>query len=313
MKRFISMFFLFLIFFVTCYIASVIIVGNYASGIFKKNIIYKFGGYGHMYSRVKESEKFSNVDVLFMGSSHSYRGFDPRIFERSNFRIFNFGSSSQSPMQQEVLINQYLNHLKPKLVVFEMYPSVFELDGVESALDILANNKIDYNSVKMCFRANNIKTYNTLIYSYYKQVLGSNKDYRESAIKKDDRYIPGGFVEKKMALYKSPPDKTNNKKVCKLNNVQLDIFKSILKNLSEKKIKYVLVQAPVTNYVFKSYANSAEIDSVFNSLGTYYNFNKLLQLNDSLFYDSHHLNQNGVIIFNNSFIEVLKKDNLLVN
>ena len=42
------------------------------------------------------------------------------------------------------------------------------------------------------------------------------------------------------------------------------------------------------------------------SYGTYYNFNEMISLDDSLhFYDSHHLNQNGVNIFNAKLIDVL--------
>ena len=38
----------------------------------------------------------------------------------------------------------------------------------------------------------------------------------------------------------------------------------------------------------------------------FYNFNEIIDLNDSLhFFDSHHLNQNGVKIFNNKLIELL--------
>ena len=41
---------------------------------------------------------------------------------------------------------------------------------------------------------------------------------------------------------------------------------------------------------------------------TYYNFNKIVTLNDSLhFYDSHHLNQNGVEIFNKRLIKILNE------
>jgi hypothetical protein len=41
-------------------------------------------------------------------------------------------------------------------------------------------------------------------------------------------------------------------------------------------------------------------------LGTLYDFNEILTLNDTLhFFDSHHLNQNGVEIFNNELIRIL--------
>lgn len=292
------------------YIMLIAVVGNYAPGIFKKNLNYKIGSYGHMYTRVNEVDKFNDVDILFLGSSHSYRGFDPRVFRTYNYNIFNLGSSSQSPIQEELLLNQYLKGLNPKLIVFEVYPRIFESDGVESALDIIANNEIDFSSLIMCFKTNNIKVYNTLIYGYYRQLLNLNRGFKEPLNRDRNLYITGGFVENKIDYYKSLPSKKATKKY-DLNKTQLDAFKAILKKLRNNKINFILVQAPISQSLYDSYSNNNEIDSLFNSLGVYYNFNEIISLKDSMFYDSHHLNQIGVDTFNHSFIDVLQKDNLL--
>ena len=174
MQYFINRFFCFVTVCLTSYVILLLFVGTFAPGIFKKNLNYKIGAYGHMNSRIKEIPNYSNIDILFIGSSHSYRGFDPRIFKEYNYNVFNLGSSSQSPIQQELLLTQYFSSLNPKLVVFEVFPKIIESDGVESALDLLANNKIDYNALKMCFKTNNIKTYNTLIFAYYRQFFNLN-------------------------------------------------------------------------------------------------------------------------------------------
>jgi hypothetical protein len=50
---------------------------------------------------------------------------------------------------------------------------------------------------------------------------------------------------------------------------------------------------------------------MLSSFGNYYNFNKIVSFKDSLFFDAHHLNQNGVTLFNEKFIEVLKNDNII--
>ena len=43
------------------------------------------------------------------------------------------------------------------------------------------------------------------------------------------------------------------------------------------------------------------------SYGDYYDFNNRLHLNDTIdFYDSHHLNQTGVEIFNKAFLKILE-------
>ena len=313
MQYFINRFFCFVAVCLTSYVILLLFVGTFAPGIFKKNLNYKIGAYGHMNSRIKEIPNYSNIDILFIGSSHSYRGFDPRIFKEYNYNVFNLGSSSQSPIQQELLLTQYFSLLNPKLVVFEVFPKIIESDGVESALDLLANNKIDNNALKMCFKTNNIKTYNTLIFAYYRQFFNLNSKFTEPNVINEDTYIKGGFVERELSFYKKPTKNYSSKTTYSFNGLQLSTFKSILKMLKQKNINYILVQAPITKTLFNRYSNNNYVDSVYKSLGVYYNFNTIVDFNDSLFYDAHHLNQNGVVLFNKKFIEVLSNDNIIGN
>jgi len=78
------------------------------------------------------------VDILFLGSSHSYRGFNPQYF--SGYKTFNLGSSAQTPIQTNLLLKRYLHQLNPKTIVYEVYPISLSIDGVESSSDIIAND-----------------------------------------------------------------------------------------------------------------------------------------------------------------------------
>ena len=110
------------------------------------NLVYKVG---HNYLRLQEVRQTSNVDLLFLGSSHAYRGFDTRIFRASNYKAFNLGSSSQTPVQTRVLLERYLENLNPKLVVYEVNPIMFYSDGVESTINLVVTDKNDFSSFKM--------------------------------------------------------------------------------------------------------------------------------------------------------------------
>lgn len=59
--------------------------------------------------------------------------------------------------------------------------------------------------------------------------------------------------------------------------------------------------------MYNSYTNNNYVDSFMKSYGLpYYNFNELMQLDDSLdFNDAHQLNQNGVNKFNTKLNEIL--------
>ena len=157
MKKFILHTCLFLLFASVFYITTIVFCARYAPPWFKPNINYRIGSYGHMSSRLSEIKGYSDVDILFLGSSHAYRGFSTRIFLENGYKTFNLGSSAQTPAQTKVLLNRYLESLNPKMVIYEVYPNTLSTDGVESALDIIANDKNDLHSLKMALKINNIK------------------------------------------------------------------------------------------------------------------------------------------------------------
>ena len=296
----------FLLFAAIFYFILLNIWGRFAPSIFKPNVNYRIGSYGHMYSRIKNIENYGEVDILFLGSSHAYRGFDTRIFAENGYKTFNLGSSAQTPPQTKILLNRYLDKLNPKLIIYEVYPLTFTIDGVESSHDIIANDKNDLQTVKMAFEINNIKTYNTLICGLTSDFLGLHKSFTEPIIRYEDKYVSGGYVEREMDFYQ--PTEIEKSEIV-FRDDQMEYFSEIVDMIKNKNIDLVLVYAPITKVNYDSYTNSNYFDSLMQNYTSYYNFNQLISLNDSLhFYDFDHLNQNGVEIFNKNLIELLIKD-----
>ena len=252
----------------------------------------------HNYLRLQEVRQTSNVDLLFLGSSHAYRGFDTRIFSASNYKAFNLGSSSQTPVQTRVLLERYLENLNPKLVVYEVNPIMFYSDGVESTINLVVTDKNDFSSFKMVLGHSNIKVYNAYLYALAKNVYG------DSILIEDKAYQEGGYVAKLNPKYFNGEQQAE--KIITYKDNQIKNFEAILDILNERSINYVLVQAPVTSLKYNSYSNIKAFNSLMASYGDYYNYNEVLNLNDTIdFYDSHHLNQTGVNIFNKAFINFL--------
>ncbi|MFT3680834.1 MAG: hypothetical protein QM791_11215 [Ferruginibacter sp.] len=305
MKRFIYTLSLFAVFALFFYLLAIVLWGRYTPQFLRPNLNYRVGTYGHTFTRLKEVKQVENIDILFLGSSHAYRGFDTRIFKSHGLRTFNLGSSSQTPLQTLLLVERYLDKLKPGLVIFEVNPLVFSLDGVESSLDIIANDQNDLYSYEMAFKINHIKTYNSLLYSIHRDALKLNKSFNEPVKKDNDTYIEGGFVENKMAYYR--PVEMAAKEIVLPKN-QLKAFEKCMYEIKKRNIEVILVYAPVTHSVYSSATNNKYFDKVMAGYSTYYNFNEMMNLADSLyFYDPDHLNQKGVEIFNNKLIDVLKE------
>jgi hypothetical protein len=293
------------------YLLLVILWGSFAPTRFKKNLNYNLGGYGHMYTRMQEIKKAEDVDILLLGSSHAYRGFDPRKFEEIYITLFNAGSSAQSPIHSELILKRYLNKLNPKLIIFEVYPGTFGSDGVEASLDFIANDKNDKLSLNLILSQNHLKLYNSFIYAIFRDFIGLNKNFVEDPIKKYDTYVKGGFVMKQMKYYQH---RKHEPRTWEFRNEQFKALDRIIKLTEEQQIELVFIQAPITQSLYSAHTNNREFDKLMQNYGTYYNFNNLMTLDDSLhFYDAHHLNQHGVELFNSKVLEVLDRDGHLPN
>lgn len=289
------------------YILLVWIFGASAPGILRKNLNTRTGSNNFTYSRLHEVKNIASIDILFLGSSHAYRGFDTRIFEKHGLITFNLGSSNQTPVQTELLIKRYLDRINTKTIVYEVYAETFTIDGVESAVDIIANDKNDYSSVKMALLLNNMKVYNTLLCAFLNELFNFNSSFTEPEQSGDDTYISGGYVEKKISYFKYVDYPV---KKWKFYEDQIVTFGKVVELIKKKNVNLILVNAPVTSSLYRSYSNNASFDSLMMKYGLYYNFNELIQLDDSLdFNDSEHLNQTGVEKFDKKLLETALSGN----
>ena len=288
-------------------------IGEYGATSLKKNFLSgQTSGYNNTVLRLQDVEKMEDVDVLILGSSHAYRGLDTRIFSKNNLETFNLGSSAQTPIQTEMLVRKYLRQLNPKVVIYEVNPGPFEIDGVESALDILSNSQIiDWKAVRMASNINNIKIYNSLIfYLFKKNITVEGKIYRKELTNGVDTYIKqGGYVERVLTFNK--PVEYSPKKLV-LRESQLEAFERTLEILSKSGTEVFLIRTPVTGHLYNSFLNNDQVDLYFSSKGKYLSLQEKLQLDDSLdFFDSHHLNQNGAIKTTKETIKILERDGAL--
>ncbi len=253
-----------------------------------------------------EANKYGDINFLFLGSSHAYRGYDVRLFNKFG-KSFNLGTTSQTPLQSYFLLKKYLNILKPEYIIIDIYFPLFESDGIESSVDIISNY-FSKDNFKLIFMSPNPIIFNTLIYSYYYYLIKKNGNSKiEDYSSKLDTYISGGFVQREIQFYSS--NVNFSKKEIKMNSAQRKAFEKTIKLLKRRNIKYIIVHAPITKAEYSSYTNVEELNKYFKLKGFFLNFNEIkIPLNDNIhFYDRHHLNQYGVYIFNKYLIEYLVK------
>lgn len=276
------------------------------------NIQYRPGWHGFSLTRFNELQQTDSVDVLILGSSHAYSNFDVRIFRDElklkprgdNLKVFNLGSSSQTPIQTQLLLSKYLEQLNPQLVLYEVYPRTLAIDGLESTLDIISNHPSGQLTGKLVVEQQSVTAMNTWIYASFRDVVGLNQGMREPLTRNGATYIPGGYVERKMQTY---TDTIFGKFDWVLRENQVAAFKSNIKTIQSHNSQLFLIYAPVTEALYESVRNHDHTDSLYRSQATYIDMNSLQAIDDSLhFYDHHHLNQEGVRLFNHALIDTLQ-------
>jgi hypothetical protein len=262
---------------------------------------------GFLYFRINDIKHYKDVDILFLGSSLSYRGFDVRIFKKYGYAAFNLGSSAQTPIQTKVLVERYLKTLNPKRIVYAVDPAMFGRDGVESALDIISNDANDKESFEMVFNINNLKVWNTFFYALERNLLQMDRTKNKEipAISNKDIYITGGYVETTASKFESQ-EKYYERSI-KILPQQYKVFQKVISIFKEHKIKYILVFPPFSHnyYETKIKAGFGDFERLMGENGDYFNFNDIINLDNSFFTDEHHLNQKGVEQFNEKLMEEL--------
>jgi hypothetical protein len=299
MKKFILHCIGFALFAAVVYVAALMLL---PAGL-KKNFFNNLNR-GYLHKRIAEIDSFGKVQVLFIGSSHAYRTFDTRIYKQAGIASFNFGSNNQTPIQTYYLLKRYMHKLQPEVVVFEVNPYIFSLDGVESLINIISCDSINAGTVEMAATLQNMKAWNSLVYVWVREKLG--KPYKYPVEDTRNTYISGGYVECLVNYYHS---KTRPENDLPIAGRQMEYFGKVLRFLAEKNIPVLLVQAPVVHKFYNDQC-AARFDARMQETGLpYYNFNNRdIHFVDTLhFWDAQHMNQFGVQLFNQAFLPVLQQ------
>lgn len=301
MKKLIVRMSAFIVFGVFIYLLCICVLG--ISKITVKNMNFFYCTPDRLLLRIEEIKQFDSLDIVFLGSSRSFMGFDPRIFSTYGYSSYNFSSLAQTPLQTRYLYDKYVKDIDVDLVVFEVNPDVFRTEGTEATISLINNDYIDYEMLKLVWKIKQPMVYNTFVFRCLQSILGHKLLFTADigSFVKGTGYVPSmGTNMNYLNLFK--PDTIH------CNSEQITEFKKLLNTLNTQHRKYILVQAPVSKNYYKSLIGTDEFDKLMNSFGEYYNFNNLITMDDSLdFNDHHHLNSTGVQKFNNALIRIIKR------
>jgi hypothetical protein len=238
----------------------------------------------------------TKYDAIVLGSSHAYRGYDPRIFEQAGVSVFNAGTSAQNAKGSLVLYNEYLKD-RADVFILDIYDPVFELEGTESNMRLIQNVPTNTAAFALVKQEVNMYTLNALA------VRLASLNVKDEAPNAD--YIKNGFCEKKGILYAVEP---LNDSVFNANEEMFLAFEKMIKQMQSEGKRIVLCSHPLPastglcNYHEKFLARFSPI---IERLGvpyidlTYYT--EGFGINE--FADLSHLNQQGVELYNSLLLQ----------
>lgn len=292
--------------------ASVKIADRYIIEIATRNPVVP-GEFGFTFPRYQEIEHYGPVDIVFLGSSHAYRSFDPRLFARHGFTSFNMGTTGQTPVNSYFLLKRYLPRLQPRLVIFELYREVFARDGLESFYDLCTNIPFFPELMPMALAIRSPHAINGALGSWAAQVLGIHRNIVQQPLENEE-YVPGGFIATSKVLSRKI---TTAKRTPKFVPLQLTYLRKTIELAQQMGAQIVLVSQPEPVETLAKLTNYDALHAHFYRIAAeygvrYIDFNRKLPLQTYVhFADADHLNPAGVKIFDKAVIDSLARYNLL--
>ncbi len=282
----------------------------------------------------------NSLDMVFIGSSHSYCTFDPEIFDTQlGISSFQMGTPLQHPDTTYYLLQEIYRSQTPKIIVMEAYWDVldddFEMKQANSFFEVLENDTMKKEYIKKVFPMGEKVKYFLLPIRFQQDYFAYEGNVMEEKLEKfyqvkkkqvqtqkgQEYYRSKGYVYCDMEMLPDEYDLTNqfrslNGKEWNISKKQEKYVKKISQLCNQKGSKLILVTAPIANVSMDYIKNYDVIHESVAELAEkmqipYIDYNLVNQqeklLKNENFRDDAHLNHSGVQIVDNHFIQWMKE------
>lgn len=286
--------------------------------------------------RMREFYEQENIDILFMGTSHSYRGFNPKVIDSElGVNSFYLGSASQ-PIDvtylliQEAVENYNINHIYVDLsynVADVQLTKITDLTATYAVTDYMKPSMKKY--LFLLKKADASAYANTFLTArreweglfhlsdicslIQKKMQKEYREYEDIPIN-NHVYVGKGFVTTEIEVQEGTYWYDDEKRKLDMEKIKssewADNIESIIDYCAERDIALTFVSVPISSYQMMKCGNYDEwIHYVKNTLagsGTEYIDFNLMKENywedtSLYFYDDNHLNLQGATKFSELF------------
>lgn len=257
---------------------------------------------GGTWLKLHQFDKNKKWDVIVLGSSHAYRGYDPTVFSKHGLELYNLGTSNQHMMCTYYIAKNNLTPQNCKLVIVDIYDRVFMNEMIESMSDIIQNAPDDKTALEIALATPDIRAINMFTLRLFNKT--------SSPLNHDTLGYVRGYQVVKQYL---SPAKVNHQRTqlrYKSNPRQLHYFDRLLAYLNEQRIPVLVVEHPLPAiYTVKDHQRFlADIQPILQKHGvTMLDYTHDPDFTHQLRYfcDENHLNHLGVPKFNERLLQDL--------
>lgn len=262
------------------------------------------GGPAHrVFENFSKNEK---RDIIIIGTSHAYRGYNPKIFLEHGLKMRALATSSQSLKSSYVIAKCLVNKENCDVVIIDLYERIFSSSSLESTADLVQHLPDNKSALALAWESGDIRALNMFA---TRLVSKNTEPLFDSEVEMKDGFGTShdtiSFPLKKRYYdytYETMPE-------------QIKYLKKLVRYLQNEGIQVILTECPlpyfVSDYNHKLFLK--DLEPVIKELKVpFYNYAYNSGLNEiTLFYDDNHLNHAGVKIYNNRLINDLKQDGLI--
>jgi hypothetical protein len=267
--------------------------------IFRTGDYYNWPG-GDSWQRFHEFDPHGHQDAVIIGSSHAYRGYDPFVFQERGYRVFNLGSSAQTPLNTYPLIEHYLDSTNCPVLILDVYEGIFTNTGLESAADLTQNQPSDGAALDMAWAIRDLRGLNMMA---LRMLTGRDRPYYTS-----QEYKGLGFCPMADSINKEAPPPSG--KQVELPPRQRHFFEACVRICKERGIRLVVA----SHYERRDRRGTAHtvlatyLDRVLTGTGVpYLDYTNSPGIDDEhWFADGSHLNTTGARIFTGHLVDSLE-------
>lgn len=321
------------------FLVIVIFAFNKAGAKYKeaadKNVVNAFTQ--QRYSEFYNQEP-NSIDMVYIGSSHSYCTFDPEIIDSIlKTSSWQMGTPLQHYDTSYYVLREVLNHQKPKKVVLEIYWDIlkdeFEMKQANSFFEVLKNQELKDEYINKVFPINERIKYSLFpiryqqdYFAYEANEIQNNLEEKYGVHKKalpevkgTEYYRSRGYTYCDIIMPENEYDETNQFKGFdgedwEFNRTQKKYIEKIIELCKNEGIELYFVTAPVAN-VSMDYIENYDI--VHNTVAEFAKENNIPYIDYNIvnkdenlltnenFRDDAHLNHSGVQIVDKHFAQWL--------